>query len=189
MPDLPDVDPPADTLDTIRAKVAELRNCHLEAEDLEARLTAVKTALKHISQEELPTLMDEAGVRALTIAASGNLPAYEAKLEPHIYANIPVGWDAAKRKDAFDWLDANGHGGLIKTEVTCTFGRDERTEAKQLHDELETKGLQPLMKEAVHTSTLSAWLREEVKAGRSVPLEVIGGYVGRQIKLKDKPNG
>lgn len=176
-----------DKLEIVRQKVAEVRDAELRLEDLEEQVSLLKKQLDRIYKEELPSLMDEAGVDSLGIPASGNHPAFDAKLSPFYSANIAASWDAERRAQGFRWLEENGHGDLIKTEVAVSFARGDHEEAKKLLHELSAKGVKPSLKESVHAQTLTAWLREQVESGGEIPpLEKIGGYIGRVVNLKPR---
>jgi hypothetical protein len=136
--------------------------------------------------KRLPDLMGELGINVVSLEADGNVPAVEAKAAPFYAANIAVGWPEEKRRAAFDWLDGNGHGDLIKTEVTVSFRREDRDEAVKFLKVAKDYG-RPEIKEAVHHGTLTAWLREQVEDQHYIPpLDVLGGTVARSVKLKVK---
>ena len=83
--DAVDTTPAADRLDAIHGKVAELREGELEKSRLEDELRTVNIRIREILWEELPTMMDEALVPAVTIAAQGNKPAYSVKVKDYYH--------------------------------------------------------------------------------------------------------
>jgi len=174
-----------DKVERLRAKVNEARDIELIIEDLEDRLKTAKKDLQHLYHKELPDLMDEAGVTALTVAATGNGKPFMATLSPYYSANIAAAWDEGRRQVAFQYLTDHGAGDLIKTKVEIDMPREKREEALQLAESLSEDGLPVSLKEAVHTQTLTAWLREQVEQNHTMPdLEKIGGTVGRVVKIK-----
>lgn len=178
--------PDDDKLSVIRAKLAEARDLEMEVEKLTDRLTEAKRELNTLLTKTLPDMFQEARIRVLGLEAEGNIPEYVATLAPFYSAGIPASWDEAKRKKAFEWLDINGHGDLIKTQVEVAFPREKRDEANEAIAALNDLGFDPEVKESVHAATLTAWLREQVEDGSLPPLDVIGGVVGKTIKLKRK---
>lgn len=179
----------ADRLKRLRDLVAQTRDLEKRKSDLEEQLKEVS---KQLSGEEgmyfhkLPDLMSELGVSVMTLEAEGNMPAVEAKAGPFYAANIAAGWPEEKRTAAFKWLDKNGHGDLIKTEVSVRFNREDRGRARAFAKLAKTYG-SPEIHEAVAWNTLTAWLREQVEdKGYVPPLDIIGGSVGRSVKLKTK---
>jgi hypothetical protein len=181
---------PQDRLNQLRDLVAETR-------DLEQRKAQLEEELKDINKQltgdgglyfkKLPDLMSEVGITVITLDADGNMPAVEARAGPFYAANIAAGWPPEKRRAAFEWLDGNGHGDLIKTEVTVLFRREERDEAVAFLELAKQYGT-PEIKEAVAWNTLTSWLKEQVEEHHYIPpLDIIGGTVARSVKLKVKP--
>jgi hypothetical protein len=128
--------------------------------------------------------MDKAGIPNVTIDDGHSV--YTVSVKTSYNANIAATWDNERRKAAFDWLDRNGHGSLIKTEVVTNFPRDERDEVANFIGYLDREGHSYLKREGVHAGTLSSWLREMITSGRTPPLDVIGGYVERVAKIKEE---
>jgi len=175
----------SDKLDQLRDECRRVRDDDAELADLEARLEEVKKRRTMRLRETVPDLMDQCGVPAITVAAEGNLPAVEIAIRPHYSANIAASWPDDKRRAAFDWLDANGAGDLIKTTVEMFFPRDRRDVALEAVEQLRGLGHDVEVREAVASQTLTKWLSETHKAGGSLPpLELIGGFVGRIAAIK-----
>ena len=174
-----------DILSRIRASAAMARDLEKTITDLEERTKMEKEVLRRIYHHDLPDLMFEAGVDKVGLPAEGNLPAMIATLGPFYQANIAAAWPEPKREAAFTWLDDNGHGDLIKTQVSVSLPREARDEAKKLISLL--KDYHPEIKQSVHSGTLTAWLREQIENGEEMPpLDVIGGNVGQVVKLKER---
>lgn len=104
-------------------------------------------------------------------------------------ANIATSWEAPRREAAFKWLDDNGHGGVIKVEVSAMFARGQKVLAdkavKAFRKALGSKAddVPVDVKETVPHGTLSALVRAEIEAGHPVPLETLGATVGKVAKL------
>lgn len=181
--------PPAvntEKLEQLKDLVRTARDGEGRKAELEELLEECKNTLNELYYKKLPDLMGELNLPALTLGAEGNYPAVDAKAQPYYAANIAAGWPQDKRLAAFKYLDENGHGDLIKTEVTVVFPRDERGRALSFMQMAKSYGT-PVIKENVHNQTLTAWLREQVEDHHYVPdLETIGGTVGRVVKLKPR---
>lgn len=177
-----------DRLSALRDKIARVRDLQKTKADLEARLKETNKELDASYFRELPDLMDAAGVTLVEIPPEGDLPAITAKVGPYYRANIAADWPPERRAAAFKWLDDNGHGDLIKTNVTVPFARDEREEARKLVAKLEAEGLPTVIGEAIPWATLTAWLKEMVEKHNAtdLPLETLGATVGRVVTLKSK---
>lgn len=167
----------------LREAVTKARGIQTNIEDLEIQIAAQKADLNKMFREELPDLMDAIGSLSIELAGDGNQPNFVAKLVPYYHANISAKWEAEKRKRAFDWLEANGHGDLIKTNVAVPFRREDRKKAVAFAE--KNKELGPIVKEEVHFGTLTSWLREQVEEKNTLPpLDLIGGDVGRVVEIK-----
>lgn len=181
-----------DKIAAVRALCEDLWALEAEMLDLEGRLEDVRARRHHLRVEVLPDKMDEIGVAAVELAARGNYPAVRVEVRPDVSANIaaeqspknPRGWPEEKRRAAFDWLDANGQGDLIKTTITTFFPRERRADAVEVAKQIAALKLDVEVKEAVHSATLTSWLKERVKRGLATPLDVIGGHVGRVATAK-----
>jgi hypothetical protein len=177
-------EPPSSDLKKLQAKVAELRDTENEMETLTERLKTLAKKAFNISSVELPELMLEVGISSIGLPADGNLPAYDAKMASFYKANIAAGWEPERRNAGFKYLEKLKAGDLIKTEIVIMLPRDKRAEAKKLLKSL--KKYSPEVSEAVHSGTLSAWLKERLKDGKAVDLDLIGGEVGTRVQLKPR---
>lgn len=176
-----------DGLAKLRAGVAKVRELEAVKADLEERLKDVNIELWDQYHKHLPDLMDAAGVPKITIEAEGNMPRVEAEAQFFYKAGILADWPDEQRAAAFSWLDKNGHGDLIKTQAIVEFNREDRPAAVQFIREQRAAGKNVTAKEAVHHGTLTSWLREQVEKHKTTPpLDIIGGQVGRIVKLKQK---
>lgn len=184
--------PSADRLTEIKNKVAELRDLTLEIQTLEERLEQTKGLKVALETTTLPDLMQAAGMNSFGLEAEGNNPAYDAKIEPLIRANIAAGWDEPKRQAGFQVLKELNGESLIKTVVTFEFGGKERAEAKEFIEKaFDLLGYEGKEQLAVNHNSMAAWLRAEVSADPPrVPspaqLLAIGGFVGRTVKIKKR---
>lgn len=185
--DAPRAAPSGDRLIELKTMAATVRDLQQEKANLEERLKETNKALDDYYYVKLPELMDAAGVPSITIEAEGNYPAFTATVRPYYKASISADWPPEQRKAAFDWLDANGHGSLIKTEVSVPFVREDRPKALALAAALRERGHTPVIEEAVHHATLTSWLKAQVEDNEPLPpLDLIGGKIGRECKPKKK---
>lgn len=186
--------PSADRLTQIKNKVAELRDLTQTLADLEARVEETKAAKLTLETTTLPDMMAAAGMDKFGLEAEGNNPAYDAKVEPLVRANIAAGWDEPKREAGFAVLRQLGGESLIKTVVTFEFDPKDRAAAKEfterVFDELGYEGKEAL---SVNHNSLASWLKAEVNAKpeprmpSTDQLAAIGAFVGRTVKIKKRP--
>ena len=145
------------------------------AEEEMKKLKEVETTL---SEQTIPNLMQQAGISMLKLADGSSV-----EVKPFYSARIP----ASKSEQAFDWLRANGHGDMIKNQVSLEFGMRQDNEAKALVEELKQKGLAVQQKTSVHPSTLRGFVREQIQdLGKDVPAELFGTYVANKTKITTK---
>ena len=129
---------------------------------------ALKAAGKHakfLEEEALPAAMQELGFTKLVI---DNGPTITIGLK--VYAKIP---DALKSK-AMGWLVSNGFEGIIKNEIKVDYGTKEFKEAEKLINHLRREGANYIEKEYVHHQTLTALLREQIRAKKPIPMDLFG---------------
>ena len=170
------------TIDTsVSQDIAELCNKLLDVQKevttLEDKLKKKKEEELKLSEQDIPNLMQKAGVAALKLTDGSSV-----EIKPYYGARIP----ASRTDEAFDWLRENNYGDLIKNNVTLTFGRNEDNVAKTLVDELRQKGHNVNQAEKVEPMTLKAFVREQIEKGKNVPADLFGVYVATRTKITTK---
>jgi hypothetical protein len=177
-------EPRADQLAAVRKKAAELRDLKLEEEQLNERLSAVERRIAEVEQRELPDLFDVAKIRTLGLEAEGNMPAVRIDVRPFYHANISPNWPPERRARAFGWLEAEGHGDMIKNEFRVSLGRGEEKAAKRLEAALAKLGVEYVRNKGVQWNVLTAFVREQVeKHNAAPPLDVLGATISRVAKI------
>lgn len=177
-----DVPPPADQLERVRDAARRLRDLYQEKENLSARATEVQAKITAMETAELVDLFNEVKVPAISIEANGNAPAADFEKQPFYSAKIPEGRD----EEAMGWFEAEGHGDLIKTSFTIAFGMGERKTAVKLQAFLDKAAIEYGSKVGVHAGSLLAFVKKELQAGRKIPLDLLGAYVGEIVKMKPR---
>lgn len=169
--------------DNILAQIASKAKEQVAAEAkvarLEEQLKEAQAELRMIAEQELPALMDAAEQVKLTTKDGIEIQVAEA-----IRANIPE----ANKDKAFSWLEDNNHGRLIKREFKIEFGKDEEAWANKFERDLakRKKPLRVSRKKAVNPQTLSAFVREQLAEGVSLPMDLLGVFRQRFTKVKVK---
>lgn len=171
-----------DKLDRVRQAVKRLRDLEFEKLQLEERLATIKNEILTLEQRDLVSLFSEVHVSSISIEAEGNLPAVTADRVPFYSAKIP----AEREGEAFSWFNREGHGDLIKTSLSLSFGMGERDRAEQVESLLEKTGVEYSSKLGIHPSTLKAFVKTEIESGRSLPMDLLGAYAGEVVKIKEK---
>jgi hypothetical protein len=161
------------------SKVASLVRQQLQLElavlEIEENLKRTKRNLEEISGQLLPAALGEYGLSELTMADGSKL-----SVQTVVSASI----SKERQPDAHDWLRDHGHGDLIKNTVSVTFGRGQDETAKDIVRVLQSNGLDPEQKEAVHPSTLKAFVKEQIEKGSEIPSETFGIFIGQKTVIK-----
>jgi hypothetical protein len=89
-----------------------------------------------------------------------------------------------KEIEAFAWLHDQGHGDIVKTQITVALGMGERDLAEQVEHAIADAGADYSSKLSVHPATLKSFVKSEVESGRALPLELFGAFIGEVVKLK-----
>jgi len=140
----------------------------------EGHLATMKEDLKRVQLRELPEAMTAIPVTEWT-DGEGN----KISVQPFVRASITE----AKKDDAHQWLRENAHGDLIKSLIAVDVGQNEAL-VKKLVPLLVKLGASYSAKEAVHSGTLKAWVKEQIAAGVPIPLELFGVFTGQKSTIK-----
>lgn len=166
---------PADGLAKVVAIVEYVEALNETLANAEAKVKELKEIHRRAIELELPEAMSEAGLSSFTTGTGRKV-----SLETFVSGSIPK----ARQAEAFSWLRENGHGGLIKRELTIAFGKGEDQRATEIREFLEHRNLPVEDKESVHSSTLAAWARECLASGEAIPQELLGVYSAIRAKIK-----
>jgi hypothetical protein len=146
--------------------LAELQlKIETDVSDIEERLKQSKAALRKVSEEDMPDLMIELGIRQFKLSNGRKV-----ELKEDFYTKIPDG----RFSEVADWLDARGYSGIIKSLVTAPFARGERERAEALVENLHEHGVYAELKQTIHPQTLKAFIRERLAAEEAVPFDLFG---------------
>jgi len=148
-----------------------------EYEELEKMLKDKAKNIRKLSEEIIPARMAELGLESLTLKDGSQI-----KVKQKVQASIPIKF----REDAFKWLRDNGHGDLIKNQVSATFGKGEDVTATEFVDKIQELGYTPQQKLWVEPMTLKAFVREQINGGKEIPMEKFGVFVGAETKISKK---
>jgi len=149
-----------------------------KAEDV---LTKLKQTEERLLNKEIPDLLAKMRLDECTTASG-----IEVKVKRDIKASLPGHDRVEARMGALRWLVDQGHGGVIKNNVTVALDRGEDTRADELIVELRAKGFAVEAKKDVHASTLGALVRELMADGKIVPRDLFNLFDMRVCKLTRK---
>lgn len=169
-------------VDTDKVKsISELCNRLLDLQEqarrIEENLKSKNDEIRVLSEQEIPNLMQEAGVSEFKLADGSSV-----SIKPFYAAKIPV----SKTDEAFQWLTGNGYGDLIKNTVSLNFGKSEDNLANSLVEDLKSKGHNVSQKKKVEPQTLKAFVKEAIQNGQNVPMDLFGVYISNKTTIKTK---
>jgi hypothetical protein len=167
-------------LSPITNRAKELRDAYLEKNDLEQKLKQANENIQRIERTELPEMFTQAGISSITVEPSGNHPGFVAERSTVYTAKIPD----EKRIAAFQWMEQNGHGDLVKSVININFGMQEHEERLRVMKILSDAGVQYYTNESVHHMTLKAFVKSEILRGNPIPMDLLGAYVFDEVKIK-----
>ena len=148
-----------------------------DIEEKKLELKELENQFRQISESSLPEALQSANLSEIVLSDGTKL-----SVAPFYKGHI----SEKNRPAALDWLMQNGHGGLIKNEISLKFGRDEDERAQDTIASLQQRGLSPSVKHGVHAQTLNAFVKEQLTNGKDLPSEIFGIYVGSRAKIERK---
>ena len=165
------------SLGKIGAVATDIADTQEEISKLKEQLKNKEDYERKLSREVLPSLFSEVGLSELKLADGRKIKVSE------YYTATPL---KENRGKVFQWLRDNGFGDLVKNQVTCSFGRNEEEKASGLLSHLSDKGYQSTQREWVEPSTLRAFVREQYEAGKELPMDLLGAFVGHKTTIKSE---
>lgn len=179
-----------DVLRRLRDKIAEVRVLDFQIAEAEERLEELKRKRYGIVGHfrisgQLVEMFQSAGVKTLSITASGNLPSYDAKLVQIYHAKLPEDDRRAKAFKKFRWLS-----GLSKTSFRVDFAKGQDKLVKNFQSLLKKQKIRDYeVKVGVHSSTLTAEIRRRFVDGQPLSpadMDLLGAAVFPVVELKQQ---
>ena len=164
-----------DLLKQIQQKLDEAIKLSEAVEQMESDLSATKQALHALRTVQLPDLMARANMPSTTLGD------HVVEIADLVSGSLPK--DPAKRLAAMSYLKELKADGMIKTELSLAFGKEQRKEAETLAEKLQAEGFTVDMESNVNAQTLCAWARERIKKGEPIDPERLGLFVGKVAKI------
>ena len=131
----------------------------------ENRVKEVKEDLRKVAEVDLPEAMEAAEMEDFTLQ-DGSKVSIKLKYAAAI--------SKANADAAFSWLRKNNFDGIIKRTVSMKFGKGEDDDAGEAIGLLEGAGFTVEDKPDVHSSTLRAFVKEQLEQGVDLPMELFG---------------
>lgn len=146
---------------------------------MEEALKKRKEEARKLAEEVIPDALIELGITEIKLE-NGCKIQYEKKY----YATLPKK-DPVKRAKAIAWLKANDLGGIVKETITVPFTPSEADAIahKWLIAKLDEAEYQYNNEATVHSSTLKATVKEQMEAGKEIPIDLFGIHCPNVTKI------
>lgn len=118
----------------------------------EARLKIVRVAI--------PELLKELGMKEFM---------FEDGRKVDVGEKITASISDVNKREAHEWMEKNGFGGLIKTTVSASFGKGDIETARKAQCMLTEAGHFAELEQSVHYQTLQSFAKEQLGKGASLP--------------------
>ena len=161
-------------LDEVSQLCQELSNLENDIKSYEETVKDLKKKADKLSMEVIPEKMTELGLKSVELNDGSKL-----KIAEFIQARI----SDENKEAAFSWLRENGHGDLIKHNLSASFGRGEDDKAQNFKKRAEDIGLDLMEKEWVEPMTLKAFAKEQIAKGSGIPMDTFAIYIGNKTKI------
>ncbi len=126
----------------------------------EANLAGLKKEEDTLAHSVLPSLLDEAHVKDMTLDNNLRLIRKE-----DVYASIAKDRLVA----AANWLQSHGYGAIVKSLIAVQFEKGDTKLAIETRKALSTAGISYQESFSIHPQTLRAFVREAIEQGRPLP--------------------
>ncbi len=143
---------------------------------IEAELKMARESARVTQEVDLPQALLDVGMRSFVLKNGFAVDVVTTKHAGISQANQPA---------AFAYLKETGNDDIIKRDVTITFGRGEEELAVQALELLRgTFAANKIVEKAgVHSQTLGAFVREQLRDGAALPEDIFGVYTRTYVEL------
>jgi hypothetical protein len=163
-------------MERLATLAAELFDSEATTARLEEDLKAAKKRTKTLAENEIPEVMDAAGVEDITTKAG---------LVVKVDNNAVRGGDC-KNPKGLEWLRDVGEAGCIKTGVFIPFATGEDSDADAFVERMAGEGIAAVKSASVNHMTLKALIKRKLEEGDDVPLKDVGIDSFRKASVKAK---
>lgn len=166
--------PKTDRLTELGKMAEALRLAEAQAAQIQEQLVAAQATIAELSERQIPELMDSLGMEKFTLKGGAIVA---------VVKSLSVTLPPATKDAAHDWLEANGHSGLIKRKVEVSFTREQQARAASLATHLKGEYDDVRMERKVEPMTLKAFVAAQMKDGKPLPTDLINIHERRVAKI------
>lgn len=144
--------------------------------NLEERLKDIKASHRKVSEETIPSILDETGLSEVRLKDGTKVI---------VKSEMAVS-TTGKYRDAINkWLEENDYADLIKDELSIPFSRGEEEKVRHVAAFLEEAHQSFDRKRYVASATFKSFIKGLLDEGeRPVPLSELGVHIFRKTTLK-----
>ena len=164
--------PNENKLGRLTALARQMLSIQEEIEDMQVRLKGRQDALDTISEQEIPSLMQEMGAREIKL-----LDGRKLKIAPFYSGKITS-------PECYDWLQQEGYGDIVKTNIIVALKMSDEDKAAAVRKLLHDNGIDWDENNGVHHSTLRAWLKDTISSGKPVDRDLFAVFTGWKTTIK-----
>jgi hypothetical protein len=166
----------SDALKRIATLAKMMTEAKAEVERAKDDLARANDAFRRLEREDLPQLMFEFGLQSIKLSDGSVVEVVE---------DLDTSISAERREVAHEWLTEHGFAGIIKSNISVNFDREELEEAKKIAQQISGMTGHPVeIIEKIHPQTLKAFVKEQIAAGTEIPFDVFGIHPFNRAKLK-----
>ena len=169
-----------DALKSVRSIALQMQTTQQKVFQLEEDLKHAKENLRKLTDEDLPSKLQEIGIVNFELD-DGSVVQVKENVSAHIKEE--------NRGAAYEWLRDNGLDDIIKNTVVCTFGREEDDKASDFFSFAKKEGFEPEQNSTIHPSTLKAFAKDRIAQGEEIPMDLFGVWVGQRATIKKAKKG
>jgi len=163
-------------------RAADLERDLAEIEDMRALRAA---RLRDLIEELIPAAMGEAGLASFK-TSNGTTVSVERVFDGTLGKGKDESVDAHEQRveRALEWLDENGHDGIIKVGYEVRLVRGDTAADEAMKEALTQIGVDFKRDEGVHPQTLKAFVRGQMVDGHPLPLDLFRVTDHTRAKIK-----
>jgi hypothetical protein len=166
--------PDDDKLLQVSQMVREMLDYEAREKELTEEAKQAGKRKRYYSEKAIPEALSALGLSGVTLDDGRKV-----EVKPEIFVDIKE----ENRAVAHQWMESEGYGDLIRTVISCNFGRGERSHAQAVADLLSAAGYQAESKDTVHYQTLRAWAKDLLMQGILLP-DFFGAFLGSKTRVK-----
>jgi len=165
-------------LNMLAVLVTKLRDTENDLASKKEEMKEITKEIKRMSTKDIPDLMETIGMQS--IETSDGL---KVTIKENVYPSITE----ANKEAAYQWLQDNELGAIIKNkfEIVYRRGEGEQERAREFEALLLESGETYKRKEFIEAATLKKTVKDQLEDGGTFPDDLFSIYHERMTKIKE----